>query len=107
LELKIKEIKMILEQISEALLQLNAENFDPVLTELNQNLSKITAIKQDLKSQFDLPTLKSHEEPLNILTKQIYERFDNIINEMKREQTLIQIELKNIQNKKKLANYNR
>jgi hypothetical protein len=26
---------------------------------------------------------------------------------MKREQTLIQIELKNIQNKKKLANYNR
>lgn len=107
LELKINEINMILEQISVALESINEENINEVLSRLNLKLQKITTIKTELESKYEKSLLKSHEGKLNILTKQIYERFDNIISEIKTEQGLIQTELINIQNKKKLVNYNR
>ncbi|MGE5399610.1 MAG: hypothetical protein ACM3S2_04345 [Ignavibacteriales bacterium] len=107
LEIKIKEINAILELLLVALDRLNDENFGSVMAELEENIRKMNSLRDELKENYDIGVLGKYEPELNSLTKQLENKFDNIINEIKTEQNKISLELKNIQNKKKLVNYNR
>lgn len=107
LEIKIKEINAILELLLVALDRLNDENFGSVMAELEENIRKVNSLRDELKENYDIGVLGKYEPELNSLTKQLENKFDNIINEIKTEQNKISLELKNIQNKKKLVNYNR
>lgn len=107
LELKIRELNSNLEWILESLEGLSDENFEALMAEINEKTLRINDLKLQLKTDYDQETLSKYEPGLIKLTKQLSNKFDNIITKVKTEQNAIGLELKNIQNKKKLANYNR
>lgn len=76
------------------------------MEELNQNIRKYLALKDTLKKDYP-GSIEDYESSRSELTKQIKQKFDNIINEIRTEQDLIKSELVNFQNQKKLTNYNR
>lgn len=93
--------------VSNALGGLNDENFDSVMSELNANFHKMNIMRDDLKGKYDKNTLRLYQPQLDAVTKQLENKFDNIVKEIKTEQEQIAQQLKNIQIKKKLTNYNR
>ncbi|MGE5431764.1 MAG: hypothetical protein ACM3QX_11855 [Syntrophomonadaceae bacterium] len=107
LELKIKEISSILQGLLQAMDGLNDENFEATMAEFKSKTSRIDELKFQLKTAYEPETLSKYEPEVIKLTKQLSNKFDNIITKVKTEQNAIGLELKNIQNKKKLANYNR
>lgn len=107
LELQINEISLTLNYMSNALEIISYENFDDVMADINKNMQRVNSLKNELKTQYAMPELIKYEESLKNLTKQIRDKVDNIIVEIKIEQNDIQNELNNILNKKKLANYHR
>ncbi|MCU7495305.1 MAG: hypothetical protein HF314_05800 [Ignavibacteria bacterium] len=107
LGLKIREIALSLEAIMADLQGINEENFEATMAAINEKTAKINALKLELKASYDRETLSKYEPGLIKLTKQLSNKFDNIISKVKTEKDAIGLELRNIQNKKKLANYNR
>lgn len=107
LELKIKEISSILESLLKSLESLNGENFEATMAEFTAKTRKVDDLKIELKNSYDQEVLLKFEPGLMKLTKQLSNKFDNIITKVKTERDAVALELKNIQNKKKLANYNR
>lgn len=107
LELKIQEIDSILNCISESLSNLNEENCDSILEELNINIKRFLELKSNLRKEYSGKVSENYQSSKDEITKQIKQKFDNIIKEFKSEQNLIQSELANFNNQKKLTNYNR
>lgn len=107
LELQINEISTTLHYMSNALEIISYENFDDVMADINVKMQRVNSLRNELKTQYAMPELIKYEENLKNLTKQIRDKVDNIIVEIKIEQNDIQNELNNILNKKKLANYHR
>ncbi|MCU7491433.1 MAG: hypothetical protein HF312_05795 [Ignavibacteria bacterium] len=101
------EISSILQELLSALDGLNDENFEATMGVVNAKKRRIDEIKLQLKSTYEPEMLSKYEPGLIKLTKQLSNKFDNIITKVKTEQNAIGLELKNIQNKKKLVNYNR
>lgn len=107
LEIKIKEINLILQLISEAFNSLSTENFDAIMADLDGNLQKVNLLKKELKNEYDHAALSKYEPELNDMAKLIEKKFDNIIEDIKNEQNAISAELSKYQNQRKLINYNR
>lgn len=107
IELKIKEIESVFYLVFTDIASISEDNFDRILAELDDKISQILTLKEELKNNYSKQILMQYEEKLSHLAKQLKERFDNIIREKKTEQAKIGLELSNIQNKKKLAIYSR
>jgi len=107
LEYKIQEIDTLLNCISDSLSTLTEDNFDKTLEELNSSIKQYLSLKDDLKKRYPTDIYENYESSRIQLTKQIRQKFDNIISGIRTEQDLIKSELVNIQNQKKLTNYNR
>ncbi|MGE5352883.1 MAG: hypothetical protein ACM3P0_12420, partial [Acidobacteriota bacterium] len=103
LELKINEISSVLQDLLVLLDGLNDENFFAQMAEFNAKTSRIDELKLQLKTTYEPEILRQYEPGLIKLTKQLSNKFDNIITKVKTEQNAIGLELKNIQNKKKLV----
>lgn len=107
LELKIQEIDSVLKCISDSLSKLTEENFDLIMEELNVNIKMFLMLKSNLRSEYPSKVTENYQVSSIELTKQIEQKFDNIIKEFKSEQNLIESELVKVQNQKKLINYTR
>ncbi|MEI7811852.1 MAG: hypothetical protein WCJ01_05430 [Ignavibacteria bacterium] len=107
IEVKIKEISDLMMKISDLLDNVNGDNHNFVMSELKGRLIDFNNIRSYLKKHHNIADLKDFSQKLGILAKQIEIKFDSIISGITNEQTRINCELENIQNKKKLANYNR
>ncbi|HEX2869586.1 MAG TPA: hypothetical protein VHO03_21255 [Ignavibacteriales bacterium] len=107
LELKIRELSSEMEWMLSSLDNLSDENFEAKMKEINRKTLRIKDLKQQLKADYDMDALRKFEPGLLKLTKQLSNKFDNIIIKVQTEKDAVALELENIQNKKKLANYNR
>jgi hypothetical protein len=107
IEAEIKEIESVLHLIYTTIKNITDENCDHMLSELDIKIKKVNLLRNQLKNKYNKAVLVEYEPTLGALTKQIREKFDNIIEEKKTEQARIGLELADIQNKKKLLIYNR
>ena len=86
---------------------INSENFDSKMFSLNSLLGKIDEKRTYLRNNFSQDTLREKSDLFHSAIKQIYSKFDSIIEEKKKEQNRISLELNTLLNKKKLINYQR
>ena len=82
-------------------------NFFTELKSIKIGISEIQAIKSDLLAGPDKEEFKKMESELSNFAKQIQEKFDNIIEKKRNDLAEIALKIGNLQNSRKLANYNR
>ncbi len=82
-------------------------NFFAELNTIKAEISKIQSIKNDLMNGSNSEDFKKMEPELNIFAKQIQEKFDYIIEKKRNDLAEIALKIENLQNSRKLANYNR
>ncbi len=68
-------------------------------------ITEILQLKLLLKKNYKQDQLENLDFTLNLLAKQIQEKFDNIIEAKKQEMTDVSKQIKNLQNSKNLAFY--
>ena len=100
-------LKNDLDKILFNLVNVSENTFGSRMEFINKTLAKVKKKREDLLNIHPAEELKKFNPELEIYIKQIVENFDNIIAENKAEQNRIAAELKKINNKKKLTNYNR
>jgi hypothetical protein len=82
-------------------------NFFNELNTIKSEISEIQSIKADLMGGPNSEYYKKMEPELTEFAKQIQEKFDNIIEKKRNDLAEIALKIGNLQNSKKLANYNR
>ena len=82
-------------------------NFFAELKSIKTGISEIQSIKNDLLADPNKEEFKKMEPELNNFAKQIQEKFDNIIEKKRNDLAEIALKIGNLQNSRKLANYNR
>ena len=100
-------LKNDLDKILFNLVNVSENTYSSRMEFINKTLAKVKKKREDLLNIHPAEELKKFNPELEIYIKQIVENFDNIIAENKAEQNRIAAELKKINNKKKLTNYNR
>lgn len=102
----IGRLRFLLTNLLHKLDSLNDEEyfFEKIGT-VKKEIKEIETLKNDLKENFSKVELEYIDSEFNFLTKQIQEKFDNIISEKKRDINLVSEQIKNLQNSKKLAVY--
>ncbi|MGE5363036.1 MAG: hypothetical protein ACM3SM_02815 [Bacteroidota bacterium] len=89
---KMLELSGMLDQLPEE------PDFDGLIGKINQTVSEVKSLKR-------LAGELTGDTEYDEISKLIDIKFDNIVSEMKTERDSIGLELSNIQNRKKLANY--
>ena len=107
LETKIEKLESTLKSVELELDSFDYDNFDKKIERLNFLQEWIEKQKNDLINEFGREELKVYNIKLNKQIKQIHEKFDNIIESNKKAQKEVSVQLKNLLNNKKLANYQR
>ncbi|MBU2492288.1 MAG: hypothetical protein KJ571_06645 [Bacteroidetes bacterium] len=107
IEKDIVVLKNDLDKILFNLKNVSENTFESRMDFINATLSKVKKKREELLKIHPVEELKKFNYELEDYIKQIVENFDNIIAEKKAEQDKIGSELKKINNKKKLTNYNR
>jgi hypothetical protein len=82
-------------------------NFFTELKSIKIGISEIQDIKSDLLEGPNKEEFKKMESELSNFAKQIQEKFDNIIEKKRNDLAEIALKIGNLQNSRKLANYNR
>jgi len=82
-------------------------NFFDLLNTIRTEISEIQAIKNDLMNGANKEDFKKMEPELNKFAKLIQEKFDDIIEKKRTDLAEIALKIGNLQNSRKLANYNR
>ena len=77
------------------------------LNTIKSEIAEIQSIKNDLVNGPNKEDLKKMEPELNNFTKQIQKKFDDIIEKKRNDLAEIAVKIGNLQNSRKLANYNR
>lgn len=104
---QIEKLKSIHLRTMELLNALDRNNFDDYLNKVKMEMAEAESLKKELRRDYSAMELNVYNNDLLMLTKQIHEKFDNIIQERQNELDIISAELSNSLNKKKLANYNK
>ncbi|MEJ2615726.1 MAG: hypothetical protein P8Z35_12265 [Ignavibacteriaceae bacterium] len=105
---KYYRLKFLFVELVSKIDNLNDENnFFAELKSIKIGISEIQAIKSDLLAGPDKEEFKKMEAELNNFAKQIQEKFDNIIEKKRNDLAEIALKIGNLQNSRKLANYNR
>lgn len=104
---KLEKLKSELNRISIILDEINEDNFDEKIRLINQITKFIYSQRDNLISVCSEEEKKIINIEFEPLIKHINYKFDNIVGQIKAEQSEISKELNIFQNKKKLANYNR
>ncbi len=82
-------------------------NFFDLLNTIRTEISEIQTIKNDLMNGANKEDFKKMEPELNKFAKLIQEKFDDIIEKKRNDLAEIALKIGNLQNSRKLANYNR
>jgi len=102
---KVENIYVDCEEFLGILNEINIGNFDEKFVILENRTKIIQDKKSSLNKSFDVSELKKFNIKFDPLIKQINERFDNILEDIKIEQKKVFNQLKEEFNKKKLASY--
>ena len=107
IEKDIAILKNDLDKILFNLKNVSSNTFESRMEFIHKTLAKVKKKRENLLNIHSVEDLRKFNPELEIYIKQIVENFDNIIAEKKEEQEKVSSELKKINNKKKLTNYNR
>lgn len=100
-------LKRLFDRILLHLENLTDKTFQERMEIINKAVREIKSKEEQLERKYNEEEFKIIKAGLQDCSKQIRKNFDNIIIEKKDEQEKISIELSNLLNKKKLANYQR
>lgn len=81
------------------------KNFFENINSVKTGIFEIQTLGNELKTNFTANELKDFEDEFNFKTKQIKEKFDNIIEDKKQEILQVSEQINKLQNSKKLAVY--
>lgn len=100
----IAKVELLLEEVYQALSELDEENFNVNFTSAKQKMQSIIKIKD----QNSLKTNNFRLSEKNIqMAKLISEKFDNVTKDWAEKLKMVQKEIELIQNQKKIIIYNR
>lgn len=102
---KIKQLEILLKTTYADLSDISVENFNDKMPLIRNNLNQILSKRKELLQQYERKDLIKYDKKLFHLTKQIQEKFDNVIEWYKTETLEIAQKLVQIRNRKKIANY--
>ena len=102
---EIKKIEFLLKSTFTALNNISSDTFDEGMPLIRKKISLIVSKRKDLLLRYDRKDLIKFDKKLFDQTKQIQQKFDNIIEWYKSETLDIAKKLVQIGNVKKLANY--
>ena len=107
IRIKYTRLKYLLSEIDQKIDDLgDNERFSKVLEHIKLELEEIQVLQKDLKLGTGFVDLTNNQD-FKDQAKLIHFKFDNIIRIKKLEMLNIQTRLRNLQNSKKLATYNR
>lgn len=105
--LKYEKIQNLLDTALYYLETIDDDNFDYHIKML-QNIAKdINYFKKSFEKSEKLDNFKEYNADIKNRTKLISDKLDNIIEEKKSESELVAVDLKHLDNQRKLAIYNR
>jgi hypothetical protein len=107
LKSNLDELKNYLFLVLDNLDDINNDNFQDRMVRVNSLIRQIEEKRVYIKSNFSHESLNEKSDLLHMTVKQIKTKFDDIIEEKKKEQIKISTELNKLANKKKLINYQR
>lgn len=103
----LSELKNYLYLVLNNLNELDNGNFNAKMDNVNSLIKEIEKKRQYIKNNFNQKYLQGKSDLLHMMIKQISARFDDIIENKKKEQVEISSELNKLVNKKKIINYQR
>lgn len=104
---KIDELTILYREVLAELSKVNEDNHKEQIP-LTVEKAKAANIERDkIFSEYDREMIKKCDESLIETTKQIKFVFDNMVEEKQKEIASVELELKKLQNKKKLVLYGR
>lgn len=106
LQLEIDKMKFLLNKVISDLVLVETEEFQPNFDNAKTRMILFNKIKDNLIKEYPVEELRKYENELISLTKQIRNKFDNIVKKKKSDMATISARMKHIQNRKKLINYN-
>lgn len=101
----VEEIKNLMAEISVALSDYKEDDFDATINYIQQRIDIIKKLKEEMDINDYKKIDKRKLEEIEKLSKQICQKYDNIIQVKENELKKIESELRDITNKKNLANY--
>ncbi len=104
---EIGTIQNIMREVLTGLDNINSDNFEDNFHLIIEKAEKAQKMRSSLKIKYPEEILKNNEKELLFLAKQIKNSYDNLIKKNREESETVAVELKNLMNSKKIANYNR
>lgn len=102
---EITGVKNELNKVLNDLSDIAVDNIESKLNSIGESINLLDGKRNKLREKYPEEELKKYNVELDLVIKEIINKFDDIINENKSEQNKLGTELKNMLNKKKLANY--
>jgi hypothetical protein len=106
-EQKIEELTILYKEVLQELGRVTEENFQDILPSTMEKVKGANLIRDKLYKEYDLAEIKKCDASLIETTKQIKFTYDNMVEETQKEMASVGLELKKLQNKKKLVLYGR
>jgi gas vesicle protein len=104
---KIDELTILYQEVLQELSRVSEDNFREQLPLTVEKAKAANLIRDKLFTEYDHEMIKKCDESLIEITKQIKFTFDNMVEEKQKEISSVELELKKLQNKKKLVLYGR
>ncbi len=102
---EIEQLENLLKTTYIDLSDISVDNFNDKMPLIRNNLNQIVLKRKQLLQQYERKDLLKYDKKLFHITKQIQEKFDNVIEWYKTETLEIAQKLVQIRNRKKIANY--
>ena len=100
-----KELNDTLIKIHKDLLDLEDSNFQIKLENINNRIHFLKNFKEKAKNEVSNEVFREIEEDLNPMIKLISDSFDNIVDDITAESNKLLVEIKIVENKKKINSY--
>jgi len=105
MELKIEKLRNYLTDAETALDTLSFDNFDTSYPQALNSMKKARQLRTDMLKEFGTPISAALDKIFSLQTKQIKDKFDNIVEVYSNEEKRLNVELKSLSQKKKLTAY--
>lgn len=102
---EIEQLENLLKTTYIDLSDISVDNFNDKMPLIRNNLNQIVLKRKQLLQQYERKDLLKYDKKLFHITKQIQEKFDNVIEWYKTETLEIAQKLVQIRNRKKIAKY--
>lgn len=107
LQTEIDKIKFLLKKVLSDLDLVESGEFQKNFDNAKERMISFQKLKNELIKDYPVEELKKYDAELTMLTKQINNKYDNIIEVKKKLMQEIELRMKLLQNRKKLINYSR